>query len=402
MALTYTSLVDEQRGLAAKAHELRSKSDRSEAETTELRSTLEQIIDLDALVQVAERDQRDALVSLAFASAAEREANGPTRSAAPDTRSAGTLVTEDPAYVEWASAGATTRSMPAVEVRTLIDSGASPSQGDWLAVGQPITPNPRQIKFFIRDVLSVQSTGLAAVPYIRELNPLTNEAGATGVAEGSPKPEIVMETESDTATVKKIAAWVPITEEVLADAPTLSGYINTRLAYMIKVREQAALINGAGTGAQLKGILSFSGVQTLSGTTPDDLFAQVGSAIGKIENVDGDANFAACNPLDFWTAQVTRQANAFDGGRAGAGAPFDNAAGSIWGLTAIRSRALSSGKVLVGDGVMGATVFDRMSVTVRSSDSHSDYFTNNKIVLLAEERIALAVHRPDFFVDVTL
>jgi len=109
MALTYTSLVDEQRGLAAKAHELRSKSDRSEVETTELRSTLEQIIDLDALVQVAERDQRDALVSLSFAAAAEREANGPTRTAAPDTRSAGAIVTEDPEYVAWLNGGATTR-----------------------------------------------------------------------------------------------------------------------------------------------------------------------------------------------------------------------------------------------------------------------------------------------------
>lgn len=401
---TYTALVDEQRSLAAKAHELRSKPDRSEADTTELRSTLEQIIDLDALVQVAERDQRDALVALSFAAAAEREANGPTRSTdEQDTRSAGQLVTENPEWAEWVSSGGSaTRSMPATEVRTLIDSGASPSQGGWVTVGQPITPNPRQLKFFARDVLSVQQTGLSAVPYIRELNPTTNETGATGVAEGAAKPEIVMETENDTAVVRKIAAWVPITEEILMDAPTLRGYIDTRLAYMIKVREQAQIINGAGTGAQLKGILQFSGVQTVASLTPDDLYVSIGTAIGKVENVDGDANFAACNPIDFWTAQVTRQANGFDGGRANVGAPFDSAAGSIWGLNVVRTRAISSGKALVGDGVMGATLFDRMSVTIKQSDSHADYFTSNKLVLLAEERVALAVHRPDYFVDVTL
>ena len=43
-----------------------------------------------------------------------------------------------------------------------------------------------------------------------------------------------------------------------------------------------------------------------------------------------------------------------------------------------------------------------MSVTVRESDSHSDYFVLNKKAVLAEERIGVAWFRPDLFVLTTL
>jgi HK97 family phage major capsid protein len=46
------------------------------------------------------------------------------------------------------------------------------------------------------------------------------------------------------APVVKIAAWIPVTEEILEDAPTLAGYINTRLAYMVDLREEAQILNG--------------------------------------------------------------------------------------------------------------------------------------------------------------
>ena len=51
---------------------------------------------------------------------------------------------------------------------------------------------------------------------------------------------------------------------------------------------------------------------------------------------------------------------------------------------------------------MGGQVFDRSSVAIRVTDSHASLFTSNQLVVLAESRLALAVHRPDFFVDVAL
>ena len=43
-----------------------------------------------------------------------------------------------------------------------------------------------------------------------------------------------------------------------------------------------------------------------------------------------------------------------------------------------------------------------MQATVRQSDSHDTFFIYNKVAILAEERIALAVHRPDAFVNTTI
>ena len=63
----------------------------------------------------------------------------------------------------------------------------------------------------------------------------------------------------------------------------------------------------------------------------------------------------------------------------------------------IRSRAITTGEALIGAFRMGATIFDRMQVTIRVGNQHSDFFTTNKVAILAEERIALAVMRPDFF-----
>jgi hypothetical protein len=48
---------------------------------------------------------------------------------------------------------------------------------------------------------------------------------------------------------------------------------------------------------------------------------------------------------------------------------------------------------------MGGQIFDRAGITVRSSDSHDDFFVKNKVAILAEERLAVAWYRPDFFVD---
>jgi hypothetical protein len=72
-----------------------------------------------------------------------------------------------------------------------------------------------------------------------------------------------------------------------------------------------------------------------------------------------------------------------------------------WGLTELRTRGLASGKALVGDG-SGAQVFERRGVTIRVGNQHSDWFVSNKIAILAEERLALAVYRPDLFVDTTV
>ena len=68
----------------------------------------------------------------------------------------------------------------------------------------------------------------------------------------------------------------------------------------------------------------------------------------------------------------------------------------------VRTRALAVNKAVVGNWSLGATIFERAGTTIRTTDSHASLFISNTSVILAEERVGLAVHRPDWFVTTTL
>jgi len=367
----------------------------------DLRSAVDFIHMFDSIEKALEAGERAAQAEARTKAEAAAKAKGPTGAFAEleEARiSAGREFVAAEGYEEWA---AKQRGTFEVEVRTLIDSGVvDPAGGVWRPVGTPYMAagTARQIRLFIRDVLSVQQTGLASVPYIREVNALTNEAGALMTSEGSAKPEVVMQFTQVDAPIRKIAAWIPATSEILADAPTLRGYIDNRLRYMLMLREEAQVLNGNGTAPNLRGILQTVGVQTRAAVATD-LPGTIGLAIGLVENVDGEANFVALNPLDYWAGMTRRQANQFDNGFGGS-APAQQEA-FTWGLAAVRTRSMVAGKALVGSS-MGATIFEREGVTVRVGDQHNDYFVKNLVAILAEERIGLAVHRPDWFVDTTV
>ena len=318
-------------------------------------------------------------------------------------RTMGRQVVDDEGYAEWAKRGRPGGAYQA-EVRNLI-GGFTAGAYDYgadniLPVGSPAFAigSQERRRPFLRSLMSVQSTGLRVVPYWREKNQVTNETGAAMTSEGSAKAEVTAEFESYSAIIEKISAWIPATDEILTDAPTLRGYIDTRLTYMLDIREEAQLLTGSGTSPNILGLDNVSGVQTQS-VVAGDYPACVGQAIGKVENKDGEANGVATNPLDYWVGVTTRHANQFDNGFGG-GAPSGRVAdGNItWGLPAVRSRAVASGYAYVADWRMGVTVFDRQETTIKVGDQHSDYFIRNLLVILAETRVGAAWHRGSLFV----
>lgn len=374
--------------------------------------TYRDLMDANAEYDLSQRVERDvferAVLEAALAAPPRPESRGP-QAAFSETRgegrSAGAQFVESERYAGAGSANDIRGHE--VEVRNLLWTSATgtPAAGLFAPVGQPfLSPGGvRRQRLFVRDLLSVQQTGLGSIPYIRELNAATNETAASAVAEASAKPEVTMEFERDDAPVRKLAAWIQATEEVLMDAATLRGYIDERLGYMVQLREEKQVIGvgaGGGNAPNLKGILDFTGVQTNTGLFYDG----VGTSIGKIELVDGDADGVAVNPGDFWAAVTDRHTDFYDGNAfgIGGGAPFEMPRITAWGLPVVRTRSLASGTAIVGSWRMGATLFEREGVTIRTTDSHASLFISNTWVILAEERVALAVHRPDFFVKLTV
>lgn len=316
----------------------------------------------------------------------------------PDTRTAGQRVTDDEGYQAFAARGG--RGVAEIEVRALLDTGGASASGLFMPQGTP-TLNPQGLdrrRLFVRDLLSTGTTGLNSVPYIRELNPRTTETGATTVAEGAAKPEVTMTFVAADAPVRKIAAWIPVTTEILADAPTLRSYIDARLAYMLAVREEDQVLNGDGVAPNLEGITNATGLQTEVTAAGGDRLDAIAAAIAKVELVDGDADGLAMNPSDFWSMVANRSAGDghYDVN------PFASADSlRPWGLPTVRTRSLASGTAIAGAWRIGGQLLDREQTTIRVGDQHSDYFTNNKAAILAEERVAFLNHRPDYFVEIT-
>lgn len=327
-----------------------------------------------------------------------------------ERRTAGELVVADEQFMEWCKRAAAKGSMigesPSVQLRSLIggfgtEYRALVAEGDangssgMLPVGQPFLVDTRRRRLFIRDLIGVQQTGLAAIPYIRELNPVANALSASTVAEGGTKPEATVQFTPDIAPVQVIAVVIPITTQIMEDAPTLMGYINGRLTYMLEYREEDEIIRGNGVTPDLKGILTYSGIQTQASAGATNAPITIGNAIAKIELVDGYADGVAMNPATFW-AMVTNRA-AGGSGTFDAGAFTQSPIQYVWGLPVVRTNALAANQNLVGNFAMGATLFDRSQSGVRIFEQHSDYAAKNQVLLRAEERVALAVNRPDFF-----
>ena len=74
----------------------------------------------------------------------------------------------------------------------------------------------------------------------------------------------------------------------------------------------------------------------------------------------------------------------------------------VWRLNVVDTAANVQGKFLLGAFGQGAKLYDREDVNVQISTEDSDNFRRNAVTILAEERIALEVPRPESFVAGTL
>jgi len=70
---------------------------------------------------------------------------------------------------------------------------------------------------------------------------------------------------------------------------------------------------------------------------------------------------------------------------------------TLWNLPVVTTQAIAQDKFLTGAFQMGAQVFDQWSAAIEAGFENDD-FTKNKITILAEERLALAVYRPEAFI----
>src|SRR5690606_25179059 len=234
------------------------------------------------------------------------------------------------------------------------------------------------------------------------------EGAFATVAEGGAKPQIhFADPTTRTDALKKIAAFLKNSDEMYEDAEFLVSEINQRGLYLLALAEENQLLNGAGTGSTVEGLLNRTGIQTESAADNTDNADALFRAITKVQTATGlSADALIINPADYQNLRLATDANGqYFGGGFFAG-QYGNGSldwqPPVWGLRTIVSPAVAAKTAVVGAFGTAATVYRKGGVRVESTNSHDDDFTNNLITTRIEERVALAVRIPAAFVKVTL
>lgn len=314
---------------------------------------------------------------------------------APAARSLGQQVIESDQFKAFQTGGfrGRTGNIPVVLGALTTDNG-----GGVLVEPQrlPGIKMPGQLPLRVRDLLAAGTTSSNAVEFVREKT-FTNNAAA--VAENTKKPESVIEFEQDSTTVKTLAHWIPASRQILDDASQLQSYIDARMLYGLAQVEDNQLMNGDGTGANLKGLTKYATAfdETLA-TSSTNKLDRIADAILQVWMTGFPANGIYMHPKD--TNELRKLKDTI--GRYLFSNPESATVPMPWGMRVVETTAVTEGTALVGSFALAAQVFDRQTATIDIADQDQDNFVKNMITIRAEERLALAVYYPSAIVSLPL
>jgi HK97 family phage major capsid protein len=263
----------------------------------------------------------------------------------------------------------------------------------------------------VRDVFGQSTTTASQVRYVIEGTALS---GAAGVAEAGVKPESTIAMSEVVEPVKKIATTLPISDELLEDAPSIQSYLNGRLTLFISIEEERQLLRGNGTN-ELIGLFNRSGAQAINLYTKLAADDNTVALARVIANTRGSSflqpDTVIMHPTNWLNSRLLRDGTGGTAGNYLAGGPFgvssNNAGGpalfgqTLWDTRVVLSTVVGLGTALVGNFGQGAQIYRRGGVSVEATNSHSDWFAKDISMLRAEERLGLGVYRPAAFTAVS-
>ena len=291
------------------------------------------------------------------------------------------------------------RGRASVEVKAIITSLTTDAMG---SAGDLIVPDrlpgilaPGQRRLTVRDLLTPGRTSSTSVQYVKETG-FTNAAATVSETTGALKAQSDIKFDIATSSVTTIAHWVLATRQILDDAPMLQSYIDGRLRYGLALVEENQLLNGGGTGTDLNGIYTQATAFTAPITIPAPVtridvlrLAVLKSALAELPTTG-----AVLHPSDWASIELLKETT----GAYLIGNPQGALAPTLWSLPIVATQAISQGNFLAGAFRLGAQIFDRWDARVEVSTEDDQNFRKNLVTILAEERLALAVYRPEAFV----
>lgn len=270
----------------------------------------------------------------------------------------------------------------------------------------PVPRGQRVIR--VRDLFPVATTNANLIDFFKvmgyaaggeEGNAASVPDYVTGSSTFGLKPKSNLVFESAQAPVRTIAHWEAAHRNVLDDVPQLQSVINNELLYGLALEEDRQILSGSGANDELLGVLNTTGIQTYTQLYSE----QKADALRRAATKAIIANYAptgfVIHPYDW--EDVELQKGSGDGQYMLVTNIAIGAAAQVWRQPIVETPAIAENTFLTGAFGLGAQVYDRQQANVRIAEQHADFFVRNAVAVLAEERIALAVKRPESFVKGT-
>lgn len=279
-----------------------------------------------------------------------------------------------------------------IELKTLFQTSAGWDPED-LRTGRVVEAATRPAPHVVTYIPQTTTT-MSTVLYMEETT-FTNAAAEA--AEGASYAEATLAYTEKNSEVRKIAVFLPVTDEQFEDEPRARTTVENRLPFMIRQRLDLQVLTGDGNAPNLRGTENVVGINTQAkgaDTTPD--------AIYKAMTTIRDTGFAEPSVVFIRPAkwQDVRLAKTADGLYIW-GHPSMAGPETIWGVPVVQTTAVTATKAVLGDYANFSELAVRRGVDVQISNSHGTYFKEGVLALRADMRAALVHYRPSAFAAVT-
>jgi HK97 family phage major capsid protein len=294
---------------------------------------------------------------------------------------------------------------PQVELKTTVTESTWPPA---VVRSSRIEESAQLDPYVIPALIDTITTDQYQYKYLEETT-YTNNSAPT--AEGSALGENALAFTERTEEIRKIGAFIPMTEELLADVSASQGYIDSRLRFMVRQTISDQIIGGSGSGVNLTGILNKTGINSFNYSSFSGNLKRIGQIFEAITEIQKDAfmnpDAIIMHPSDWY--QVVTEVNAVTTSGAlnplfvGAGGFNDAVRPSLWGVPVVVSTETSAGDALVGvfGGGQAIHIVARQGMEVAMSDSHDENFVKDIVVMKATVRMGLPIYRATAFAKIT-
>lgn len=241
----------------------------------------------------------------------------------------------------------------------------------------------RRIPFMRQLMNSAGITNKYAV-WIEQKNP---EGGAGMIAEGELKSQADFDLVEASSQVKKVAAWIKVSKEMVDDLSFMRGEINNELIEIVELKLDEQLLSGNGVGDNLTGLLSYAqafnpAAQFLTSIPFANDFDVLRVAMAQIANANFAANYIVMNPADVADMELTKTSTGeytlpmF--------VPMADGVTRVANVPVVANNGVASGDYLIGDFTK-SNLRMREDLNIQVGYVDKD-FTNNMMTILCEAR----------------